>query len=423
MYGPILKKEDRRVAASWAAFAAAVTVLLLHAAFMALSGKYPWSKNDYNSYLLQSCAWLEGRLDLGRDYPWLELAVFKGKYFVSFPPFPSYLLLPFAAVFGEGAPDGFLALASTLLGAVYAVRIAERLGLSPWYASFLSVFLYTGTAVWQITADAWVWFLAQNLSVTLTLMALFSALCGQTGRTLFFLCAAVGCRPFQLLWLPFAVLLLRAGRPALPSGGKERLRFFLRLLPAALLAGSFLLLNFARFGNPLQFGHDYLPEFTRPGNRQFALRHLAENLPSLFRLPEWDAAAGRFKIPRFQGMNLFLAFPILLWALALQLRAVPALRMRENRAARAAAVCALCTAALHVLLLLTHRTMGGYHYGNRYIADTLPGVFAALCVSSRLSGFERGGRPAPGWPLALGILYALGLALSLYGVLSQYRQA
>jgi hypothetical protein len=55
----------------------------------AFTGQWPWQSNPYNSYALQTDSWLKGRLDLGQDYPWLELAIYQGKYFVSFPPFPS----------------------------------------------------------------------------------------------------------------------------------------------------------------------------------------------------------------------------------------------------------------------------------------------------------------------------------------------
>ena len=64
-------------------------VLAVHFVVAAFSGSWPWSSNSYNSYLLQTLSWLEGRLDLGQNYEWLELAIYNGKYFVSFPPFPS----------------------------------------------------------------------------------------------------------------------------------------------------------------------------------------------------------------------------------------------------------------------------------------------------------------------------------------------
>ena len=38
------------------------------------TGQWPWKSQAYNSYILQAQSWLEGRLDLGRDYPYLELA-------------------------------------------------------------------------------------------------------------------------------------------------------------------------------------------------------------------------------------------------------------------------------------------------------------------------------------------------------------
>ena len=87
---------------------------------MMFTGHWPTHHNPYNSYTLQACAWLEGRLDLGRDYTWLELAIVDGRYYVSFPPFPSYVMLPFAALFGENTPDGLIALSVTLLSVVYA---------------------------------------------------------------------------------------------------------------------------------------------------------------------------------------------------------------------------------------------------------------------------------------------------------------
>ena len=45
-------------------------------------------------------------------------------------------------------------------------------------------------------------------------------------------------------------------------------------------------LNYARFDNPFQFGHDYLPEFAvEKENGQFSPAYLAENWAKLWRLP------------------------------------------------------------------------------------------------------------------------------------------
>ena len=44
------------------------------------TGHWITEENPYRSYTLQACAWLDGRLDLGTDYPWLELAIYEGKF-------------------------------------------------------------------------------------------------------------------------------------------------------------------------------------------------------------------------------------------------------------------------------------------------------------------------------------------------------
>lgn len=144
------KKEARP------ALAAVLLVLCAHGAFMLFSGKGIFSENPYNSYTLQACAWLRGSLDLGENVSWLELAVYGGKYYVSFPPFPSYVLLPFAALFGEQAPDGIAALLVLLIGVCYAVELARLSGSGERSAVLLAVFLYCANNLWQVTVDGWV---------------------------------------------------------------------------------------------------------------------------------------------------------------------------------------------------------------------------------------------------------------------------
>src|SRR3954453_20731436 len=59
----------------------------------------------HNHYALLADAWLHHRLDLGHPPPAYtqnnDFAEFQGKYFISFPPFPAVLLLPFAKLAGE----------------------------------------------------------------------------------------------------------------------------------------------------------------------------------------------------------------------------------------------------------------------------------------------------------------------------------
>lgn len=148
---------------------------------MMFTGIWPWSFNGYNSYTLQACAWLEGRLDLGYNYDWLELAIFEGKYFVSFPPFPSYVMLPFAAVFGTNTPDGWIQLAFTVVGIIAAMGICRKVNGSDVHMAFWVPFLFLGTGYLFIALKPAVWFFAQSVCFTMCLLALWAALCGRGG--------------------------------------------------------------------------------------------------------------------------------------------------------------------------------------------------------------------------------------------------
>lgn len=412
---------------------AAALVLLLHGIFMCLSGKNFYSENVYNSYARQCAAWLAGRLDLGQDVPWLELAVYEGKYFVSFPPFPSYMLLPLVKRFGLQTPDMLFVLVFVILGVVYATKIAQNFQLPALQVVFLPVFLYCGTAVWQITVDGWVWFVAQNLSLAFSLMSFYYASTGKKGKTLFFLACAFGCRPMQAVYLPLLFwLLYRAQQGADNKEKWKRLLFskFWRFLPSLALVATYILLNTLRFHNPFEFGHNYLPEFVNAKNGQFDLQYISENISHLFRMPTFDWETGKLVFPLFDGMNIFLAFPILLWYLFLLFQKLTYHAWGKSKKAAQSSVFQInllivCLSAVHLLLLTMHKTMGGAHFGNRYISDILPAVFLGIGMLSvkKTDGMEmQQEKGALLRAVLFSSFFLSGLAVNMYGVLLFYNK-
>ena len=103
----------RRHLAEWAACLSVLAVLAVAAMF---TGRWLIDKNGYPSFALQANAWLQGRLDLGQDYPWLELAVFQGDWYVSFPPVPTIPVYLLTFIFGENVPDNLLVKLYALAG-------------------------------------------------------------------------------------------------------------------------------------------------------------------------------------------------------------------------------------------------------------------------------------------------------------------
>lgn len=392
--------EDRRKAYAQSGIAA-LCVLIALASLAAFTGKGPLGDNPYRSYTLQALAWLDGRLDLGMNYTWLELAIYEGRYYVSFPPFPSVVLLPFAAVFGENTPDHLISWGVTLLGVIYACRLTREVrGKS---SLFSVLYLYLANGYLFIALQGWVWFLAQSMCFTLSLMALTHAKRGEGVRAMAFWACAVGCRPMVIVYLPLLMVLLVQANRRRDALAKPRAVW---LLPAVCIGGGYMLLNALRFGNPLEFGHNYLPEFMNSEAGQFSLSYLPANLAECLRLPQTGGMGGALRFYTYGCMAFWLVSPLLL-SFMLAWGGAFVRRMRGNWTVRGLLP---LLALAHLLIVLCHRTMGGWQFGNRYLVDLMPWLFYGLLV---LTPQEREEWHVP--------LFCLGLVMNLVGTVATYN--
>ncbi len=373
---------------------------------VAFTGQWPWKGNGYNSYTLQACSWLKGRLDLGQNYEWLELAVYGGKYYVSFPPFPSYVMLPFAAVFGEHTPDHWIALAVLLLGVFYAVRLCEEVQHSRSSVAFFTLFLYLASGLLFVSINGYVWFIAQNMCFTLSVMSLYYAVKGKGGMSLTLWACAVGCRPMAAMYVLLLLYILWE---------KEKMpwhTYFLKKWHWAagpvLLALSYMLLNYFRFGSIVEFGHNYLPEFTRTETGQFDLSYVKANISQLFALPQSQGEGMPLKFSTANGMAFWLVTPLFITALAAWLYCF----VKKRKGEIATLVLIPVLTVFYVFILCCHRTLGGWHFGNRYLLDTLPWLFYGLMR------WKPEGKWFVRWNLPL---FFLGFALNLTGTAATYN--
>ncbi len=366
----------------------AATVTCCLGLFLAAVGGFLGTENPYNSYTLEALRWLGGHLDLGRNYAHLEIAEYGGRFFVSFPPFPAIVLLPFALVFGTGTPDALLSILFAAVGAYAAVRIAESYGKDKNEAFFWGLFVTVGGNLLSLMCTGWVWFIAQTMAFSLLLLAILAAKRGKTAASLFFAACAFGCRPFSVLLVPVLFYLLHK------RGQRFSKKTLLRFLPAAALILLYAALNFLRFGNPFEFGHTYLPEFQ--AEPQFAFSYIFENAKTLFRLPAFSG--GRLTFPEFNGFAFYLASPLFIsYGLSF---------CTHKKKAKDHAIFVLFV--LWLTLFCAHRTMGGWHFGHRYTADILPLAFlGTMELRTRARGTA--------------VLFCiLGMALHIYGFVTQY---
>ena len=353
-----------------------------------LTGKGPFDANVYNSYALQADSWRQGRLHLAENYSWLELAVYEGRYYVSFPPFPSYLLFPLTFLFGSQTPDNVILCLVITVTVIYLYKLGLLLGLKEYAAMLGTLLVMIGSNQVFVMLDASVWFFAQSLCVMLSAMSVYYAAKGKGGLSLLFWACAVGCRPMQAVFAVFLLWILRK---------KMQIKW---LIPPAVVACSYMFLNFARFGNPFEFGHNYLPEFTEAEYGQFHVQYVANNIKMLFHIPEFTEE-GRMIIDHFGNLSVFIVSPLFL----LFILCLIVMCFKKEWKLCGILSMILVLSAGYLFIVVMHRTMGGWHFGNRYTNDLLVWIYyGILLVQAKYPGLFKYQIPLLIWGMCLNVV-------------------
>jgi hypothetical protein len=303
-------------------------------------------------FVYQSKAWLEGRLDLDPAVlpnleDWACVRLVEGvkvrcegplrtsdRWYVSFPPFPSVLMLPFVAVNGYQLNDtSFGVIVGALaLALFYALlRFLTKEGESDRDSTdnlILAVTLGFGTLFFYCAIRGEVWFSAEVLGVALTCLYVRNAISARHPALagLFFSMAVLTRTPLVFSGVFFVLEAICPGpdRAAQWKAFQESPRPALRRLgifaaaaaPLALLAAAY---NVYRFGSVAEFGHRFFYD-----NRvnididRFGLFHfeyLQRNLQAAFLLmPRLSLSPFRLDYSP-HGLSLFLTLPVLLLVL------------------------------------------------------------------------------------------------------------
>jgi hypothetical protein len=211
-----------------------------------------------NLYTLQAEAFLQGRVSVPPHH--YDVAVYRGRSYVPFPPLPALLLLPTTALFGTTPLQViFLGLVLTGLNAFLLWRILQRLEVASSTSPWLIAAFFLGSAYWlAVVKFSETYFVAHLAAIAGMLWAIHEVL--GRGRGLLvglFLGAAFLSRQMSLYILPFvlAALWTRAGQTT-----RQRLANLVALaLPLGTSLAAYLLFNWVRFGSPLDTGYAYIP--------------------------------------------------------------------------------------------------------------------------------------------------------------------
>jgi hypothetical protein len=331
--------------------------------------------------------------------------------YVSFPPFPTLVMLPSAAIRGRAGNDVvptvliaalILPLALAVLRRLAGARLSSRsLRDDLWWVATLAL----GSVVVFSAVQGKVWYTAHIVGIVLALIYAWASI--EASRPVI-AGLALGAAALTRTAMAFMVLLflceawrIHGGTEAWRSDRRRLLRALRRPLlrfavPVAAFAIAGMVYNHVRFGAPTEFGHRYLEVRQQVQIEQYGLasyHYLARNLtvaltllPELLPRPPYVQISGH-------GLALWLTTPVLLLLLW------PRDRNPLHRTLW------LCVAAVALPSLL-YQNSGWVQFGYRFSLDYLALLVMLLAI---------GGRPLTRVARAL---IVAGIAINLFGAIT-----
>jgi hypothetical protein len=387
--------------------------------FAAFAGSQRLTEHtSFNHYALLADAWLHGRQDLPNGPPAYamgnDFAVYQGRTYISFPPFPAVLMLPWVKL--SGSPENFCdgQFAVELAGIAPAVLLLlleklRRTGRSPRTEAenvALSFFFAFGTVYFFTSVEGTVWFVAMVVAAALlALYALFALDAERPALAGAMLACAYLTRPFVLLTAPLlAFEALRVSCDGgLPTEGTlpERLqalaarvrwpdlarRYALFSLPILGAFAALAALNAARFGtaNPFLFGHEFLTVGWHGRILKWGLigyHYLGKNLGIMLTSLPWlpprgpsMPGAAPFQINE-HGLALWFTTPLYFWLFWPR-------GLDTHAGRRWLYVLVAVSAALPAAVDLFYQNTGWRQFGYRFSNDYSILLFVLIAIGAR----------------------------------------
>ncbi len=391
-----MSKYKDKLNAAFTAALLSITILALIIVFFNID---IFKHNPYDSYTRQALAWQEGKTYLDNppeELAYLELAIYEGKYYVSFPPVPSLIEYVLTLFFGQDTPNQFMLFVYIVISCV-ALTLLFYKKHNLLTSVTLGITATLGTNLLSIAVFGGVWHDAQCLSFALCSVAallIYSDNKVLNGLSLFLAALAVGCRPFTAIFIPFLLLILYRKNKQM-----KLYQFWPYLVAPAFVAFSLMAYNYCRFDNPFEFGHNYLPEFTRAEEGQFSFSYLLPNLLQSFKLPLKFEPEFLLDINKFSANIFYIFNPFFVVFFYYNIKNCIVNRQLEDFLFPIAVM-------LFIIATCMHKTLGGAQFGARYYLDMIP--YLAMYVSTKKINFS--------FEVFRAEICLFALGLNIYGV-------
>ena len=245
------------------------------------------------------------------------------RYFVSFPPGPAVMMMPFVAVFGYGTNDVILTVLFASMNLVLFLLVLQRFRDAGYIKRSDSelmwfVLLLVSERHFWCSVLGQVWFTALIMGVSFNLLFIYFALDTESDLAGLFLGYAFSTQAtlvFAAIFFYWQLFIRQRHERTFT----EQLKVFIQFsTPCLLIGGALLWFNHVRFEQYLEFGHHYLRGGGDARVQEFGLFHhrfLNKNLAAAFTLtPRIVDSAPYFQLTK-HGMSIFLTTPLFFWVL------------------------------------------------------------------------------------------------------------
>ncbi len=386
-------------------------VFIVSLQFAQWFGKWYTPQYSYFNYLASS--FLHGQLYLLKPPATGDLVFFNGQWFLSVPPFPAILMLPFIAFLGiQGFNTTTFSLVLAATSAVIIYLILHQLIQADWIklshsgAIWLTALFAFGTNYWMLSIDSRVWYFSQVVTVLLSGLAFLSVLKKWSPWiTGICLAAAILCRPnVFVLWPALIAIAIQIDLNALGKiDWRKTLRWGVQsAIPVVLGVGLLLFYNYLRFGNFFDFEYGNLKgaEWILQNVQKYGLfspHFMPSNLYSMLLAPPLLTAECGYFLTRGWGMSMFASTPAIVYI------------FRRFKISWWTVGC-WCSILLSIIVLSMYSNTGALQYGYRYMLDfTVPMIMLiADNAGERISA-------------TLKTLIIASIFINYYGTLSWFR--
>ena len=331
------------------------------------------------------------------------------RYFVSFPPLPAVMMIPWVAISGLNASDVWLTIVFAALNAVLIRLLVRHVrsyitghqvddegrAIEMW----LTISLIFASAHLWCGVRGEVWFTALIIGVTAQLLTLYWGWGLQKPLLAGLAYSAAFSTRASLITLALFIYL----QLILPFNGLSRRtrlkRCLLFSIPPLLIGCLLLYYNYVRFEQWYEFGHRYLAGGQISRIKQYGLFDpvfLSRNVIAAFALLpifSWQVPLITYS---WHGMAIQMSSPHLLWSI---------LAFRGEASTRAPRYVLICFVVCTLFLLLLYQNTGWVQYSWRFILDLAPAMTVLMALS--ISKVSRALQIAIYWGIIMNVIGAI----------------